>query len=353
MNSLSNTVLVTGGAGFIGSMLVEKLMAQTDWNVVVFDALTYAGNAANLAFFRTSPRFAFVHANICDAAAVAQAFATHKPNYVFHLAAESHVDRSIDFAGDFIMTNVLGTQVLLDAARSAWAGHDGVRFVHISTDEVFGDLAPDEAPFTEMSPYRPSSPYAASKAASDHLVRAAIRTHGFPAMISNCSNNYGPRQFPEKLIPLMILNAMAEADLPVYGDGHNRRDWLHVEDHVDALLAIATKGRVGHTYCVGGGEELSNLEVVLGICDRLDALQPGARGPRRNLVRYVKDRPGHDRRYAINALQIRTELDWSPRYSFAQGLDETIAWYRINSKWWESAQARTYRGQRLGLNAAI
>jgi len=328
-------------------------MAQTNWRIVVYDALTYAGTVANFAAFATNPRFTFLHANICDKAAVANAFATYKPDFVFHLAAESHVDRSIDSAGDFIMTNVLGTQVLLDAARSAWAGRDGVRFVHVSTDEVFGDLAPDEAPFTELSPYRPSSPYAASKAASDHLVRAAIRTHGFPAIISNCSNNYGPRQFPEKLIPLIILSAMAEADLPVYGDGRNRRDWLHVEDHVDALLAIATKGKVGHTYCVGGGEEFSNLEVVWGICDRLDELQPGARGPRRDLVRYVKDRPGHDRRYAINALKISTELGWSPRRSFAQGLDETIAWYRINTKRWEATQAGTNRGQRVGLNADI
>jgi len=353
LSPASTTALITGGAGFIGSALVERLMAQTNWRIVVYDALTYAGAVANFAAFATNPRFTFLHANICDKAAVANAFATYKPDFVFHLAAESHVDRSIDSAGDFIMTNVLGTQVLLDAARSAWAGRDGVRFVHVSTDEVFGDLAPNEAPFTELSPYRPSSPYAASKAASDHLVRAAIRTHGFPAIISNCSNNYGPRQFPEKLIPLIILSAMAEADLPVYGDGGNRRDWLHVEDHVDALLAIATKGKVGHTYCVGGGEEFSNLEVVLRICDRLDELQPGARGPRRDLVRYVKDRPGHDRRYAINALKISTELGWSPRRSFAQGLDETIAWYRINTKRWEATLAGTNNGQRLGSNAAI
>jgi dTDP-glucose 4,6-dehydratase len=353
LSPASITALISGGAGFIGSALVERLMAQTNWRIVVYDALTYAGTLANFAAFATNSRLTFLHANICDKAAVANAFTTYKPDFVFHLAAESHVDRSIDSAGDFIMTNVLGTQVLLDAARSAWAGRDGVRFVHVSTDEVFGDLAPDEAPFTELSPYRPSSPYAASKAASDHLVRAAIRTHGFPAIISNCSNNYGPRQFPEKLIPLIILRAMAEADLPVYGDGRNRRDWLHVEDHVDALLAIATKGKVGHTYCVGGGEEFSNLEVVWGICDRLDELQPGARGPRRDLVRYVKDRPGHDRRYAINALKISTELGWSPRRSFAQGLDETIAWYRINTKRWEATQAGTNRGQPHGLNAAI
>jgi dTDP-glucose 4,6-dehydratase len=343
--------LITGGAGFIGSALVERLMAQTDWRIVVYDALTYAGNAANLAAFATKSRFTFVHADICDVSAVAQAFASYRPDYVFHLAAESHVDRSIDKAGDFVKTNVLGTQVMLDAARSAWAGHDSARFIHISTDEVFGDLLPDEAPFTELSPYLPSSPYAASKAASDHLVRAAIRTHGFPAMISNCSNNYGPRQFPEKLIPLMILNAMVGGDLPVYGDGQNRRDWLHVEDHADALLQIATKGKIGDTYCVGGGEECSNLDVVFRICDYLDALEPLAQGTRRNLIRYVKDRPGHDRRYAIDALKIRSELGWSPRHSFAKGLEETIAWYGTNTKWWEAVRAGAYRGERLGLNS--
>jgi dTDP-glucose 4,6-dehydratase len=349
LTTANHTALITGGAGFIGSALVNKLMTQTDWMVIVYDALTYAGNAANLAAFVGDPRFNFIQADICDTGKVAKAFADFQPDRVFHLAAESHVDRSIDAATSFITTNVLGTQVLLDAARLAWAGRDDVRFVHVSTDEVFGDLELDEAPFTETSPYRPSSPYAASKAASDHLVRAASRTHGFPALISNCSNNYGPRQFPEKLIPLMILNAMVGEKLPVYGDGQNRRDWLHVEDHAEALLVIAEKGTIGQTYCVGGGEECSNLDVVLGICDHLDGLERLPRGPRRDLVSYVKDRPGHDRRYAINAAKIHTELGWHPRHSFSDGLKETIDWYLGNKRWWQAIRAGTYRGERLGL----
>jgi dTDP-glucose 4,6-dehydratase len=347
--SSKHKALVTGGAGFIGSALVGKLIAETDWQVIVYDALTYAGNAANLAPFVGNPRLTFVHADICDATAVAKAFADYQPDRVFHLAAESHVDRSIDAAASFITTNVLGTQVLLDAARLAWPGRDDVRFIHISTDEVFGDLAPDEAPFTETSPYKPSSPYAASKAASDHLVRAAIRTHGFPALISNCSNNYGPRQFPEKLIPLMILNALAGITLPVYGDGQNRRDWLHVDDHADALVRIAERGAIGQTYCVGGGEECSNLEVVLGICDQLDELEVLPKGQRKDLITFVKDRPGHDRRYAIDASKIHTELGWRPSHSFGGGLRETIHWYRANSPWWQAIRAGTYRGERLGL----
>jgi dTDP-glucose 4,6-dehydratase len=341
--------LVTGGAGFIGSALVEKLLSATDWHVIVYDALTYAGNAANLERFSANPRFRFIHANICDAQAMAQAFVRHNPDRVFHLAAESHVDRSIDGASDFIATNVMGTQTLLDAARHAWEGRSDVRFIHISTDEVFGDLETHDAPFTETSPYRPSSPYAASKAASDHLVRAAIRTHGFPALISNCSNNYGPRQFPEKLIPLVILNAMAAEKLPVYGDGQNRRDWLHVDDHADALLAIALNGTIGHTYCVGGSEECSNLDVVLNICDQLDQMAPLKIGPRRQLITFVKDRPGHDRRYAIDASKIHRALGWRPRHNFAHGLEQTIAWYSENAHWWQAIKAGTYRGERLGL----
>jgi len=346
-----HTALVTGGAGFIGSALVEKLMTETNWKLIVYDALTYAGNAASLAAHVGNPRFTFIHADICDAKAVADAFANHNPNRVFHLAAESHVDRSIDAAASFVSTNVAGTQIMLDAARFAWAGQNDVRFIHISTDEVFGDLAPDEAPFSETSPYRPSSPYAASKAASDHLVRAAIRTHSFPAMISNCSNNYGPRQFPEKLIPLIILNAMAREKLPVYGDGQNRRDWLHVDDHAEALLAISEKGQIGQTYCVGGGEECSNLDVVLRICEYLDALDGPSKAPRRDLISYVKDRPGHDRRYAIDASKIHRELGWSPQYHFNDGLRETIEWYHANNAWWQSIRAGTYRGERLGLVA--
>ncbi len=348
--SRSNPVaLITGGAGFIGSALVGKLLDETPWQVIVYDALTYAGNRDNLKPFSANSRFAFVEGDICDADAVAAVFARYSPDYVFHLAAESHVDRSIEAANQFITTNVLGTQVMLDGARAAWSDRSDARFIHISTDEVFGDLDDDQAPFSEASPYRPSSPYAASKAASDHLVRAAVRTHGFPAIISNCSNNYGPRQFPEKLIPLMILNALACKKLPVYGDGKNRRDWLHVEDHGDALLAMALRGQVGQTYCVGGGMECSNLDVVHAICAHLDTLQPLSTGPRTDLITYVSDRPGHDRRYAVDAHKISAELGWTPRHSFASGLYETVNWYLANRQWWEAIRTGTYKGERLGL----
>jgi dTDP-glucose 4,6-dehydratase len=353
MSTYGLKALVTGGAGFIGSALVAKLLDATDWDVVVYDALTYAGNWANLEPFADNPRFTFVHGDICNVAAVTEVFASHHPNRVFHLAAESHVDRSIDAAADFINTNIVGTQILLDAARATWtSGRTGV-FIHVSTDEVFGDLTEREAPFTEVSPYRPSSPYAASKAASDHLVRAAVRTYGFPAIISNCSNNYGPRQFPEKLIPLMILNALSGAPLPVYGDGQNRRDWLHVDDHADALLTIALSGQIGETYCVGGGVECSNLDVVHAICERLDTLLPTVTGPRRDLISFVTDRPGHDRRYAIDASKIASTLDWRPRRNFTDGLDRTIDWYLDNQAWWKAIRSGTYRGQRLGLRGGV
>lgn len=353
MSGNAHTALVTGGAGFIGSALVERLLTTTDWAVVVLDSLTYAGNAESLAPFLGNPAFQFVQADICDIGAVQRTFANHLPDRVFHLAAESHVDRSIDMATRFINTNVVGTQVMIDTARHAWTASNDVRFVHISTDEVFGDLAPHDAPFTEASPYKPSSPYAASKAASDHLVRAAVRTHGFPAVISNCSNNYGPRQFPEKLIPLMILNAMAGEQLPVYGDGSNRRDWLHVYDHVDALLRIATLGKIGETYCVGGGMECSNLEVVRAICERLDHVLPLTSGPRTKLITHVTDRPGHDTRYAINVGKIKQDLGWAQRYNFIDGLNETIDWYLNNQIWWEAIRTGVYRGQRLGLVSEV
>lgn len=349
MSLNAQTALVTGAAGFIGSALVRKLMANTDAKVIAYDALTYAGNAANLTSFKDDPRFGFVLGDICDAQAVRTAFGTHKPDLVFHLAAESHVDRSIEAATDFIKTNVLGTQVMLDAARAFWGKREDVRFIHISTDEVFGDLEPNQAPFCETSPYQPSSPYAASKAASDHLVRAAMRTHGFPAIISNCSNNYGPHQFPEKLIPLMILTALSGGALPVYGDGSNRRDWLHVEDHAEALVMMARQGVLGETYCVGGGMECSNLEVVNAICHRLNEISPRNQGRYEDLISFVVDRPGHDQRYAINANKITKDLGWTPRHSFAAGLNETIDWYLANEAWWRPIREGTYRGQRLGL----
>lgn len=349
MSLNAQTALVTGAAGFIGSALVRKLMANTDAKVIAYDALTYAGNAANLTSFKDDPRFGFVLGDICDAQAVRTAFETHKPDLVFHLAAESHVDRSIEAATDFIKTNVLGTQVMLDAARAFWGKREDVRFIHISTDEVFGDLEPNQAPFCETSPYQPSSPYAASKAASDHLVRAAMRTHSFPAIISNCSNNYGPHQFPEKLIPLMILTALSGGALPVYGDGSNRRDWLHVEDHAEALVMMARQGVLGETYCVGGGMECSNLEVVNAICHRLNEISPRNQGRYEDLISFVVDRPGHDQRYAINANKITKDLGWTPRHSFAAGLNETIDWYLANEAWWRPIREGTYRGQRLGL----
>jgi dTDP-glucose 4,6-dehydratase len=343
------TAFVTGGAGFIGSALVGALLGQTDWRVIVFDALTYAGNPANLAPFIDNPRFKFVEGNICDAGSVRAALDTHSPTFIFHLAAESHVDRSIESPTDFVLTNVLGTQIMVDCARQLWRDRDDVRFIHISTDEVFGDLSPTQPPFDETSPYAPSSPYAASKAGSDHLVRAAIRTFGFPAIISNCSNNYGPRQFPEKLIPLMILNALEGRALPIYGDGQNRRDWLFVGDHADALLAMARNGKIGQTYCVGGGMECSNLDVVSSICARLDAIKPLQDAKRTDLISFVEDRPGHDRRYAVNAEKIKQDLSWAPKCSFTQGINQTIDWYIANPEWWKAIRAGTYRGQRLGL----
>jgi dTDP-glucose 4,6-dehydratase len=342
-------VLVTGAAGFIGSNLVERILKQTDWSVTAFDALTYAGNMDNLTPFIGSNRFSFILANICDRSAVKSAFERVDPEIVFHLAAESHVDRSIDAAADFITTNVLGTQIMLDCARSQVASLPDFRFIHISTDEVFGDLGPADSPFTEETSYRPSSPYAASKAASDHLVRAAFRTHGLPVLISNCSNNYGPKQFPEKLIPLMIINALKGLPLPVYGDGSNRRDWLHVEDHADALILMAQKGAVGQTYCVGGGAELSNLDVVRAIHDRISQLHPRTEYSLDQALKFVNDRPGHDRRYAVDAAKIANQLEWVPKRDFKTGLNDTIDWYLANTGWWEAIATGAYRGQRLGL----
>jgi len=342
------TVLVTGGAGFIGANFVHHVLAGTPWTVVNLDLLTYAGNRESLDGCDPA-RHRLVEGDIRDGRAVRALLERHEPDAIVHFAAESHVDRSIDDASAFISTNVAGTQVLLEAAVDHWrARKPQLRFLHVSTDEVYGDLEPDAAPFTEDHSYRPSSPYAASKAGADHLVRAWHRTWGLPVMITNCSNNYGPRQFPEKLIPLMLLNALAGRELPVYGDGRQRRDWLFVDDHCRALVRVLEAGRPGRTYNIGGNAEKTNLEVVETLCDLVDARRP-AGAPRRELIRFVADRPGHDRRYAIDASRIAAELGWTPAVDFATGLARTVDWYLAHEPWWRRIQDGSYRGQRLGV----
>ncbi|KAA5605008.1 dTDP-glucose 4,6-dehydratase [Roseospira marina] len=347
-------VLVTGGCGFIGSAVIRHVLETTDAQVVNVDALTYAANPASLADWAADPRYAFERVDIRDGAALAQVFRDHDPDAVMHLAAESHVDRSIDGPADFIDTNVVGTYQMLEAARAHWKAlpddrRAAFRFHHVSTDEVFGTLGATGF-FTEETPYAPNSPYSASKAGSDHLVRAWHHTYGMPVVASNCSNNYGPRQFPEKLIPLMILNGLDGKPLPVYGKGENVRDWLHVEDHARALWTILTTGRVGESYNVGGDSERKNLDVVHTICDTLDTLRPAER-PRRDLITYVTDRPGHDFRYAIDASKIKRELGWAPVHDFASGIRQTVAWYLDNEDWWAPLRAGVYGGQRLGVKA--
>ncbi|WP_210489472.1 dTDP-glucose 4,6-dehydratase [Microvirga antarctica] len=346
-------VLITGGAGFIGSAVARLLIGETDHQVLVLDKLTYAGNLDSLAPIASDRRFAFVKADILDAAAVANVLATFRPTLVMHLAAESHVDRSIDGPADFVQTNIVGTYTLLEAVLAYWrslssAEQGAFRFHHISTDEVFGSLG-TAGYFTEDTAYDPRSPYSASKAASDHLVRAWHHTYGLPVVVSNCSNNYGPYHFPEKLIPLVILNALEGKPLPVYGDGSNVRDWLYVEDHAQALLQIAETGRVGESYNVGGHNERTNLEVVRAVCAILDEIAPSATiGPRENLIAFVKDRPGHDRRYAIDAAKIGRDLGWTPLETFETGLAKTVRWYLDNRPWWERIRSGVYRGERLG-----
>ena len=346
-------VIVTGGAGFIGSAVVRHLVADTAHEVLCLDRLTYAGNLDNLAPVAGHGRYRFSRADICDAAAVGAVFAAFRPDIVMHLAAETHVDRSIDGPGSFIHTNVVGTFTLLEAARRHWARLDGgararFRFHHVSTDEVFGSLG-DEGLFTEESPYQPNSPYSASKAGSDHLVRAWHHTYGLPTVASNCSNNYGPYHFPEKLIPLIILNALEGKPLPVYGAGANVRDWLHVEDHARALVLVATRGRLGESYNVGGGAERRNIDVVRAICALVDEMAPDAAiGPRERLISFVADRPGHDGRYAIDATKIGRELGWAPRETFDTGLRKTVRWYMDNPDWWRRIRSGVYRGERLG-----
>ena len=346
------SILVTGAAGFIGSAVARKIIDSTQHSVLVFDKLTYAGNLASLAPVAKNPRYSFVRGDICDLAAVSAAIAQAKPDYIMHLAAESHVDRSIDGPGEFIQTNVVGTFVMLQAALAYWRGLEGdrkenFRFHHISTDEVFGSLGADGL-FHEDTPYAPNSPYSASKAGSDHLVRAWHHTYGLPIVATNCSNNYGPYHFPEKLIPLMILNALEGKPLPVYGKGENIRDWLFVEDHADALLTVVTRGRLGESYNIGGNCERRNIDVVHAVCDLLDEIKPDAQGSRRRLITYVTDRPGHDMRYAIDASKIKRELGWEPQQTFETGLRKTILWYLENQPWWEAIRSGVYQGERLG-----
>lgn len=349
--------LVTGGAGFIGSAVIRHLIGTTDHQVVNLDALTYAANLASVAEAAKNPRYAFEQADIRDAAALKAIFAKHQPDIVMHLAAESHVDRSIDGADDFISTNIVGTFTLLQAVRGYWGALDDAakarfRFHHISTDEVFGSLPPVGL-FREDTAYDPRSPYSASKASSDHLVMAWHHTYGLPVVMTNCSNNYGPYHFPEKLIPLMILNGLDGKQLPVYGAGDNVRDWLFVEDHARALCVVAEKGRVGQSYNVGGNAERTNLTVVTAICALLDELAPRPDGKGHDsLITYVADRPGHDRRYAIDATKIKRELGWTPSVTFEDGLRQTVRWYLDRRDWWEPIRAGRYSGERLGLAKA-
>lgn len=350
------TVLITGGAGFIGSAVVRHIIQNTQDSVVNVDKLTYAGNLESLTEVAGNPRYAFEQVDICDRAELDRIFAQHRPDAVMHLAAESHVDRSIDSAGKFIQTNIVGTFNLLEAARAYWQQmpsekHEAFRFHHISTDEVYGDLHGTDDLFTETTPYAPSSPYSASKASSDHLVRAWLRTYGLPTIVTNCSNNYGPYHFPEKLIPLMILNALDGKPLPVYGDGMQIRDWLFVEDHARALYQVVTEGVVGETYNIGGHNEKANLEVIKTICALLEELvpeKPAGVARYEDLITFVQDRPGHDVRYAIDAAKISRELGWKPQETFESGLHKTVQWYLDNKTWWQNVLNGSYRLERLG-----
>ncbi|WP_432699376.1 dTDP-glucose 4,6-dehydratase [Kluyvera cryocrescens] len=350
-------ILVTGGAGFIGSAVVRHIINHTSDSVVVVDKLTYAGNLASLTPVAHDERFAFEQVDICDRSELNRVFTHYRPDVVMHLAAESHVDRSIDGPAAFIETNIVGTYTLLEAARGYWSALEdsakaAFRFHHISTDEVYGDLHSMDDFFTETTPYAPSSPYSASKASSDHLVRAWLRTYGLPTLITNCSNNYGPYHFPEKLIPLTILNALAGKPLPVYGNGQQIRDWLYVDDHARALYLVATKGAIGETYNIGGHNERKNIDVVETICALLEELVPQKpQGIVRyhDLITFVADRPGHDLRYAIDAAKIARDLGWTPEETFESGMRKTVQWYLANESWWKQVQDGSYQGERLGL----
>ncbi|NLA38857.1 MAG: dTDP-glucose 4,6-dehydratase [Methanomicrobiales archaeon] len=353
------TIIVTGGAGFIGSAVIRHLIRHSDHTVINLDKLTYAGNLESLREVDHDPRYNFEQEDICNPLALQRVFREHQPDIVMHLAAESHVDRSIDGPTAFIQTNIIGTYSLLEAARHYWRDLPGdeqvsFRFHHISTDEVYGDLGDSASLFTESTPYAPSSPYSASKASADHLVRAWHRTYGLPVVVTNCSNNYGPYQFPEKLIPLMILSALEGKPLPVYGRGDQIRDWLFVDDHARALSLVAEEGVVGETYNIGGHNEVQNIEVVRGICDLLEDLAPEMpEGVEhyRDLITFVQDRPGHDRRYAIDASKIEADLGWVPEESFETGLRKTVQWYLENRAWCERVQRGSYRRERLGAGA--
>ena len=353
---MKTVYFVTGGCGFIGANFIQYLLKKTKpKSVINLDKLTYAGNQKNLADFEQDPRYIFVHGDICDAELVSRLFTEYQPNYIVNFAAESHVDRSIDGPAEFIQTNIVGTSVLLQEALKYYSTLKGkeserFRFHHVSTDEVFGSLS-ESGFFTEETPYDPSSPYSASKASSDHLVRAWHRTFDLPVLISNCSNNYGPYQFPEKLIPLMILNCLEEKPLPVYGTGENIRDWLYVEDHCDAIYTILQKGTIGETYNVGGNNEIKNIQIVEVICDVLNDIHPAGSGKSyHELITFVKDRPGHDFRYAIDASKLKKEIGWEPKESFNTGIQKTIEWYLKNEEWWKTIQENTYKQERLGIS---
>lgn len=350
-------ILITGGAGFIGSAVIRFILDKTDHKVINFDKLTYAGNLETLSNINHNPNYFFEKIDVCNMIKVRKLFFKYKPDLVIHLAAETHVDRSIDSPIKFVRTNVLGTYVMLEECRNYWKTlidkkRKNFRFLHVSSDEVYGDLKKDEKPFTENSKYFPSSPYSASKAGADHLVRAWYRTFNFPTMITNCSNNYGPYQFPEKFIPLLILNALKGKSLPIYGNGKQVRDWLYVEDHASAILKVALNGKINETYNIGGNNEFQNIEVAKMICKTLDKLIP-CKNMRfktyEQLITHVKDRPGHDKRYAINSSKIRKELNWSPNYTFKKGLKKTIEWYLANYKWHNKIKKINYK-KRIGIN---
>ncbi|MCW9024254.1 MAG: dTDP-glucose 4,6-dehydratase [Gammaproteobacteria bacterium] len=337
------TLLITGGAGFIGSNFAHYwIQNHPEDRIINLDALTYAGNLENLAGIEESETYRFVHGDICDATLIEKLFTEEKIDHVVHFAAESHVDRSITGPEAFIKTNVHGTFNLLETARKTWANDANCRFLHVSTDEVYGSLGDNDPAFTETTPFAPNSPYSASKASSDHLVRAYFHTYNLPVLTTNCSNNYGPYQFPEKLIPLVFINALEGKPLPIYGDGQYIRDWLHVEDHCRGIDAVLQQGRLGETYNIGGCNEWANIDIVKLICKRLDELRPG-NNPKAELITYVTDRPGHDRRYAINAGKIMTELGWSPQYTFETGIEHTLNWYLENQGWWERIRDGEYR----------